>query len=139
MCIDQVKNTKKRPLLTAANSRLYCQGPNPLLVKLDQFNQVPGKFSKAYLQFSDEFNEVIEANKKVLRIENLSKKEALVPVIWKKNTPYAFLNVKIPANSKRPTIDFCDIVEGYEVGSWAPVDSELPKQPKKVRMNIQIS
>jgi len=79
---------------------------------------------------------VIEQNKNVLKIEGLSEKEALVPVIWKRNIPYAFLNVKVPVNKKRPTIDFCDIVANYEVGNWVAADPELPKERRKIGMSI---
>jgi len=134
----QVKNSKKRPMVSMADSRLYSQGSNPLLVKLDQFEatKISGKFSKAYVQFSDDFKKVIAQNQKVLRIEKLSEEEAVVPVFWRRNIPYAFINIKIPANAKRPTIDFCDIVAGYELGDWTPMDTEVPAQKQRSTMSV---
>merc|ERR1719430_1655007 len=68
---------KRRSLTTVAASRLYAQGSNPLLVRLDyEVTKVSGRFSKVHLQFSEEFEKVMAANKKVLKIDALSEDDA---------------------------------------------------------------
>jgi len=130
---------KRRPCLTVAASRLYSQGNNPLLVKLDKFEatKASGRFARAHLAYSDEFKKVVEENKKALLIEGLTKRDSTVEVVWRKAVPYAFLNVRIVANSRKPTIDFCDIVDNYELGSWAPAEGEAAVRPRtKVNMSV---
>ena len=46
------------------------------------------------------------------------------------------MNVKIAPNQSRPDLDFCDIVEGYGLGTWVPMDDETPKQRGKITMSI---
>lgn len=138
LTVLQAQHGTKRPMKTIAVSRLYAQGSNPVLVKLDDYvaTKVGKKFSKVHVQFSKEFNKVIDQNKKVLKIEKLDEKESIVDVIWKKNTPYAFIDIKIPTNKHTATVDFCDIIEGYQLGIWSPIDSETPKEKEKVAMSI---
>ena len=57
-------------------------------------------------------------------------------VVWKKNIPYAMLNVNIKPNPSKPDLDFCDIVEGYGLGTWVPMDTETPKQKEKITMSL---
>ena len=58
------------------------QGSNPLLVRLDyEVTKVSGRFSKVHLQFSEEFEKVIAANKKVLKIDALTEDDSIVEVI----------------------------------------------------------
>ena len=99
---------KRRSLATVAASRLYAQvlfsspthnlgfsnnnshqhdswfisqGGNPLLVRLDyEVTKVSGRFSKVHLQFSEEFEKVMAANKKVLKIDPLSEDDAVAEV-----------------------------------------------------------
>ena len=40
-----------------------------------------GRFSKVHLQFSEEFEKVIAANKKVLKIDALTEDDSIVEVI----------------------------------------------------------
>ena len=62
-------------------SDLFFQGSNPLLVKLDyEVTKVSGRFSKVHLQFSEEFEKVMAANKKVLKIDALSEDDAVAEV-----------------------------------------------------------
>eukprot|EP00092_Neocalanus_flemingeri_P003100 GFUD01003312.1.p1 GENE.GFUD01003312.1~~GFUD01003312.1.p1 ORF type:complete len:1263 (-),score=415.62 GFUD01003312.1:210-3998(-) len=138
--ILQVKHKQKRPIKTMGASRLYAQGSNPVLVRLDQYEstRITSKFAKAFIQFSPEFNEIIDQNRKVLKILKLKENEAIVKVLWKKNIPYAFVDIKIPSisNKMKPTIDFCDIVQNYELGSFAPLDFGDPLECSKVNMSI---
>ena len=46
------------------------------------------------------------------------------------------MNVNIAPNPSRPDLDFCDIVEGYGLGTWVPMDDETPKQREKITMSI---
>ena len=58
------------------------QGSNPLLVRLDyEVTKMSGRFSKVHLQFSEEFEKVIAANKKVLKIDALTEDDSIVEVI----------------------------------------------------------
>ena len=58
-------------------SRLYAQGSNPVLVRLDQYEstRLSSKFTKAVIQFSPEFDSIIDQNKKVLRILKLKEED----------------------------------------------------------------
>jgi len=138
--ILQVQHKQKRPIKTMGASRLYAQGSNPVLVKLDQYEstRITSKFAKAFIQFSPEFNNIIDQNSKVLKILKLSEEEAIVKVIWKKNIPYAFVDIKIPpiSNRMKQTIDFCDIVQNYELGSFAPLEFGEPMETTKVTMSV---
>ena len=59
-----------------------------MLVRLDyEVTRVSGRFSKVHLQYSDEFEKVMEANKKVLKIDPLSQDDAVAEV----NFPIKFL------------------------------------------------
>ena len=60
----------------------------------------------------------------------------MIQVIWRKNVPYAMMNVNISPNPSRPELDFCDIVEGYGLGTWVPMDNETPKQRDRITMSI---
>jgi len=136
--ILQVQHKQKRPLKTMGSSRLYAQGSNPVLVKLDQYEstRITSKFAKAFIQFSPEFNNIIDQNSKVLKILKLSEEESIVKVIWKKNIPYAFVDIKIPNTNKMSNINFCDIVQNYELGSFAPLEFGDPLEINKVAMSI---
>ena len=57
-------------------------------------------------------------------------------MVWKKNIPYAMVNVNINPNPNKPDLDFCDIVEGYGLGTWVPMDTETPKQKEKITMSL---
>ena len=62
------------------------QGSNPLLVRLDyEVTKMSGRFSKVHLQFSEEFEKVIAANKKVLKIDALTEDDSIVEVILNLN------------------------------------------------------
>ena len=62
------------------------QGSNPLLVRLDyEVTKVSGRFRKVHLQFSEEFEKVIAANKKVLKIDALTEDDSIVEVIFNLN------------------------------------------------------
>ena len=62
------------------------QGSNPLLVRLDyEVTKMSGRFSKVHLQFSEEFEKVIAANKKVLKIDALTEDDSIVEVIFNLN------------------------------------------------------
>lgn len=138
--ILQVQHKQKRPLKTMGASRLYAQGSNPVLVKLDQYEstRITSKFAKAFIQFSPEFSNIIDQNSKVLKIVKLTEEEAIVKVLWKKNIPYAFVDIKIPkvSNKMKQSIDFCDIVQNYELGSFAPLEFGEPLESNKVTMSI---
>ena len=61
--------------------RFIPQGGNPLLVRLDyEVTKVSGRFSKVHLQYSEEFEKVMAANKKVLKIDALSEDDAVTEV-----------------------------------------------------------
>ena len=48
-----------------------------MLVRLDyEVTKVSGRFSKVHLQYSEEFEKVMAANKKVLKIDALSEDDA---------------------------------------------------------------
>jgi len=135
----KVANKMKRPLVTLGNSRLYAQGSNPLLVKLDQYQatRVSSKFNKASIKFSDEFNQVIDDNKHALQVGKLKEKDSVVKVYWKNDIPYAFVNIKISPSPKKQSIDFCDIVSGYELGSYAPLEyCPNPEESSKINMSV---
>lgn len=138
--ILQVQHKQKRPLKTMGASRLYAQGSNPVLVKLDQYEstRITSKFAKAFIQFSPEFNNIIDQNSKVLKILKLTEEESIVKVVWKKNVPYAFVDIKIPqvSNKMQGKIDFCDIVQNYELGSFAPLEFGEPQETNKISMSI---
>jgi len=61
-------------------------------VKLDEYmeTRLNPKFSKAYIEYSMEFNEIIDQNRKLLKIEKMSEKDKIARVFWLKNQPYAF-------------------------------------------------
>ena len=112
-------------------SRLYAQGSNPVLVRLDQYEstRLSSKFAKAVIQSSPEFDSIIDQNKKVLRILKLKEEKSIVKVIWKKNIPYAFVNIKIPpvSNAMKPSI---------ELGSFAPLEFGEPLETFTLSMSI---
>ena len=136
--VMQVRNKQRRPLLTMGSSRLYAQGVNPVLVKLGQFEatRLTSKFAKAHVSYSSEFDEIIDQNRQLLKIEKLTKQEAIVRVFWKKNIPYAFVNINIPHVKHQSKVDFCDIVQNYEIGSYAPVDHDEPMPSTKITMQL---
>jgi len=113
-----------RPLKTMGASRLYAQGSNPILVRLDQFqaSKLSSKFNKACIKFSPEFTEVIDKNKNSLKIEKLKEKDSVVKVYWKGAIPYAFVDIRIAPNRQKGSIDFCDIISDYNLGMYAPMD-----------------
>jgi len=129
----------KRPLKTVGGSRLYAQGSNPLLVKLDQYQatKLSSKFNKACIKFSPEFSQVIDKNKNALKIEKLKEKDSVVKVYWKGNAPFAFVDVKISPNRGKNNVDFCDIIPNYDLGLYAPMD--YCKEPAPVeRINMMV-
>ena len=136
--VMQVRNKQRRPLLTMGSSRLYAQGVNPVLVKLAQYEatRLTSKFAKAYVSYSSEFDEIIDQNRELLKIEKLTAKEAAVRVFWKKNIPYAFININIPYMKHQSKVDFCDIVQNYEIGSYAPFEHGEPKPSTKITMQL---
>ena len=138
VAIMQVKHKQKRPLLTMGASRLYAKGVNPVLVRLDQYEstRLTPQFTKAFIQFSDEFNNIIDANSKVLKIEKMNEKESMVKVFWRKNVPYAFVNICIKPPTKPTSVDFCDIVKDYEIGSYAPLEFGNVEKLSKVSMHL---
>ena len=91
----QVQSKNKRPLKTMGDLRLYAQGINPVLVKLDHYQatRLNPKFAKFYIEYSVEFNDIIDQNSELLKID---KKEKVVRVFWNKNIPWTFVNIKIP-------------------------------------------
>ena len=118
--------------------RLYALGVNPVLVKLAHYEatRITSKFAKAYISYSEEFNEIIDQNRELLKIDKLTDKEAVARVFWKKNIPYAFVNIKIPPVKSQRKVDFCDIVQNYEIGSYAPFEMGEPQPATKVSMQL---
>jgi len=113
-----------RSLKTIGASRLYAQGSNSILVRLDQYqaSKLSSKFNKACIKFSPEFTEVIDKNKNSLKIEKLKEKDSVVKVYWKGSTPYAFIDIRIAPGRNKGSIDFCDIISDYNLGMYAPMD-----------------
>ena len=136
--VMQVRHKQKRPLQTQGASRLYALGVNPVLVKLMQYEatRLTSKFAKAYISYSEEFDEIIDQNRQLLKIEKLTEKEAIAKVFWKKNIPYAFVNIKIPPVKSKMKVDFCDIVQNYEIGSYAPFEMGEPQPTCKITMQL---
>ena len=134
----QVRNKQRRPLLTMGSSRLYAQGVNSVLVKLAQYEatRLTSKFAKAHVSYSSEFDEIIDQNRQLLKIEKLTKQQAIVRVFWNRNIPYAFVNINIPHVKNQSKVDFCDIVQNYEIGSYAPVELGEPKTNTKITMQL---
>ena len=134
----QVQHKAKRPLKTMGASRLYAQGVNPVLVKLDQYEstRLTSKFAKAYIEYSVEFNEIIDQNRQLLKIEKMTEKDKIVRVFWNGNIPYAFVNINIPPVKNQVKVDFCDIIQNYEIGTFAPLEMGDPAPANKVSMHL---
>ena len=138
VALMQVSHKSKRPLKTMGASRLYAQGVNPVLVKLDKYEatRLAPKFSKAYIEYSDEFNDIIDTNSQLLKIDKMNEKDKVVPVYWNKNTAYTFVNIKIPPVKNQTKVDFCDIIQNYEIGSYVPLEMTEPPQSSKITMHL---
>ena len=138
VALMQVQSKNKRPLKTMGASRLYAQGVNPVLVKMDQYEatRLNPKFAKAYIEYSVEFNDIIDQNSKLLKINKMTEKEQVVRVFWNKNVPYTFVNIKIPPVKNQTKVDFCDIIQNYEIGSYAPLEMGDPIPAEKVTMHL---
>ena len=138
VALMQVSHKSKRPLKTMGASRLYAHGVNPVLVKLDQYEatRLAPKFTKAYIEYSDEFNDIIDTNKQLLKIDKMSEKDKVVKVFWNRNVPYTFVNIKIPLRLSQTKVDFCDIIQNYEIGSYVPLEMAEPQPAAKINMHL---
>jgi len=107
-------------------------------VKLDQYEatRLNPKFAKAYIEYSVEFNDIIDQNSELLKIDKMQEKEKVVRVFWNKNIPYTFINIKIPPVKNQAKVDFCDIIQNYEIGSYAPLEMGDPLPAEKVTMHL---
>ena len=60
-------------------------------MRLDyEVTKVSGRFSKVHLQYSEEFEKVMAANKKVLKIDALSEDDAVTEVNTSENVTLIF-------------------------------------------------
>ena len=58
-------------------------------------------------------------------------------VFWNKNIPWTFVNIKIPpVKNKANKVDFCDIIQIYEIGPYAPLEIGDPMPAKKITMHL---
>ena len=90
-------------------------------MKLDQYEatRLNPKFAKAYIEYSVEFNDIIDQNSELLKIDKMSEKEKVVRVFWNKNIPWTIVNIKIPpVKNQANKVDFCDIIQNYEIDPW---------------------
>ena len=138
VALMQVQHKTKKPLKTTGASRLYAQGVNPVLVKLDNYQatKLNPKFAKAYIEYSTEFNDIIDQNRQLLKIDKMSEKDKIVRVFWTRNIPYAFVNIRIPPVKNQSKVDFCDIIQNYEIGGYAPFEMGNPQPASKVTMHL---
>ncbi len=60
----------------------------------------------------------------------------MVRVFWNKNIPYTFVNIKIPPVKNQAKVDFCDIIQNYEIGSYAPLEIGDPMPAEKITMHL---